>query len=141
MVTGTLDLFWTEGISVKEIWNIWKKNGYSFLIMVKGMKDFIREIVINKTRAALRIAEESILIVMNCTEQLSGACYTKVIRKKEISIFTTVMEKHMEKKQEIKQKIRRLKKYLGRMCWERMCSIWTGIIKYFYLNFEKDGRR
>ena len=28
---------------------------------------------------------------------MSGACYTKGMRKKEISIFTTVMEKHMEK--------------------------------------------
>ena len=44
---------------------------------------------------------------MICMEQLSGTCYTKGMRKKEISTFTTVMEK-----QEIKQKIRRLKKYL-----------------------------
>ena len=34
---------------------------------------------------------------MICMEQLSGTCYTKGMRKKEISTFTTVMEKHMVK--------------------------------------------
>ena len=37
------------------------------------------------------------MIVMICMEQLSGTCYTKGMRKKEISTFTTVMEKHMVK--------------------------------------------
>lgn len=35
--------------------------------------------------------------IMICMEQLSGTCYTKGMRKKEISTFTTVMEKHMVK--------------------------------------------
>ena len=57
-------------------------------------------------------------------EQLSGTCYTKGMRKKEISTFTTVMEKHMVKTGNQAEDTP-AEKISRRMCWERMCSIWA----------------
>ena len=50
---------------------------------------------------------------MICMEQLSGTCYTKGMRKKEISTFTTVMEKHMVKNR------RSSRRYAGCHCFIR----------------------
>ena len=91
-----------------------EKNGYSFLIMVKGMKDFIREIVI-ENQGSFENSRENILIDMICMEQLSGTCYTKGMRKRNIHIYYSDGKAYGEK-QEIKQKIRRLK------------NIWTDVL-------------
>ena len=43
------------------------QNGYSFLIMVKGMKDFIRDIIEKKSGGILRTAVGDILTGMMYT--------------------------------------------------------------------------
>ncbi len=81
------------------------------------------------------------MIVMICTEQLSGAYYTKVIRKKKRNIHIYYSDgKAYGEKQEIKQKIRRLKKYLDGCVGKECVAFGPEIMKYFYLNFEQDGK-
>lgn len=116
-----------------------EKNGYSFLIMVKGMKDFIREIVIENQGSF----ENSRGKYIDCYDlygtTVKSLLYEGDAKKRNIHIYYSDGKAYGEK-QEIKQKIRRLKKYLDGCVGKECVAFGPEIMKYFYLNFEKDGK-
>ena len=99
--------------------------GYGFLIMVKGMKNFIREIILENM----------------------GSFENKRSRYNDrFDVYGTTIERRLfggdayGEKQEIKQRVKRLKAYLNQ-CVGRECeSFGPEIQKYFYLHYENDGR-
>lgn len=115
------------------------QNGYSFLIMVKGMKDFIRGII-----------EENQEDFENSRGRyidrydVYGTTVKRFLckgdtKKRNFHIYYSDGKAYSEK-QEIKQRIRRLKKYLD-SCVGKECVLFGPEIgKYFHLNYEKDGK-
>lgn len=99
--------------------------GDAFLIMVKGMKNFIREIILEKM----------------------GSFENKRSRYNDrFDVYGTTIERRLfggdayGEKQEIKQRGKRLKASLNQ-CVGRECeSFGPEIQKYFYLHYENDGR-
>ena len=116
-----------------------EKNGYSFLIMVKGMKDFIREIVIENQGSLENSRGKYIDRYDLYGTTVRRLLYEGDTKKRNIHIYYSDGKAYGEK-QEIKQKIRRLKKYLDGCVGKECVAFGPEIIKYFYLNFEKDGK-
>ena len=116
-----------------------EKNGYSFLIMVKGMKDFIREIVIENQGSFENSRGKYIDRYDLYGTTVKSLLYEGDAKKRNIHIYYSDGKAYGEK-QEIKQKIRRLKKYLDGCVGKECVAFGTEIMKYFYLNFEKDGK-
>ena len=116
-----------------------EKNGYSFLIMVKGMKDFIREIVIENQGSFENSRGKYIDRYDLYGTTVRHLLYEGDAKKRNIHIYYSD-EKAYGEKQEIKQKIRRLKKYLDGCVGKECVAFGPEIMKYFYLNFEKDGK-
>lgn len=116
-----------------------EKNGYSFLIMVKGMKDFIREIVIENQGSFENSRGKYIDRYDLYGTTVKSLLYEGDAKKRNIHIYYSDGKAYGEK-QEIKQKIRRLKKYLDRCVGKECVAFGPEIMKYFYLNFEKDGK-
>lgn len=116
-----------------------EKNGYSFLIMVKGMKDFIREIVIENQGSFENSRGKYIDRYELYGTTVKSLLYEGDAKKRNIHIYYSDGKAYGEK-QEIKQKIRRLKKYLDRCVGKECVAFGPEIMKYFYLNFEKDGK-
>ena len=116
-----------------------EQNGYAFLIMVKGMKDFISDIVLRKqgsfeNRRAKYI--ERFDVYGTSSEQY---LYEGDEKERCIHIYYSDGRAYGEK-QEIKQKIQRYKAYL-RKCIGKGCEDpGPEIRKYFYLNYEEDGK-
>ena len=116
-----------------------EQNGYSFLIMVKGMKDFIRGII-----------EENQGSFENCRGKyvdrydVYGTTVKRFLcegdtKKRNFHIYYSDGKAYSEK-QEIKQRIRRLKKYLDSCVGKECVPFGPEIRKYFHLNYEKDGK-
>nr|WP_295300475.1 transposase [uncultured Blautia sp.] len=116
-----------------------EKNGYSFLIMVKGMKDFIREIVIENQGSFENSRGKYIDRYDLYGTTVRHLLYEGDAKKRNIHIYYSDGKAYGEK-QEIKQKIRRLKKYLGGCVGKECVAFGPEIMKYFYLNLEKDGK-
>ena len=116
-----------------------EQNGYSFLIMVKGMKDFIRGII-----------EENQGSFENCRGKyvdrydVYGTTVKRFLcegdtKKRNFHIYYSDGKAYSEK-QEIKQRIRRLKKYLDSCVGKECVPFGPEIRKYFHLDYEKDGK-
>ncbi len=116
-----------------------EQNGYSFLIMVKGMKDFIRGII-----------EENQGSFENCRGKyvdrydVYGTTVKRFLcegdtKKRNFHIYYSDGKAYSEK-QGIKQRIRRLKKYLDSCVGKECVPFGPEIRKYFHLNYEKDGK-
>lgn len=116
-----------------------EKNGYSFLIMVKGMKDFIREIVIENQGSFENSRGKYIDRYDLYGTTVKSLLHEGDAKKRNIHIYYSDGKAYGEK-QEIKQKIRRLKKYLDGCVGKECVAFGPEIMKYFYLNFEKDGK-
>ena len=116
-----------------------EQNGYSFLIMVKGMKEFIRDIILKKqggfeNRRASYI-ERFDVYGTSTTQYL----YEGDQKKRHIHIYYSDGRAYGEK-QDLKQKIRRYKAYLKKCVGKECEAFGPEIQKYFYLNYEKDGK-
>ena len=116
-----------------------EKNGYSFLIMVKGMKAFIHEIVIENQGSFENSRGKYIDRYDLYGTTVRHLLYEGDAKKRNIHIYYSDGKAYGEK-QEIKQKIRRLKKYLDGCVGKECVAFGPEIMKYFYLNFEKDGK-
>ena len=116
-----------------------EKNGYSFLIMVKGMKAFIHEIVIENQGSFENSRGKYIDRYDLYGTTVRRLLYEGDAKKRNIHIYYSDGKAYGEK-QEIKQKIRRLKKYLDGCVGKECVAFGPEIMKYFYLNFEKDGK-
>lgn len=100
------------------------QNGYSFLIMVKGMKDFIRDIIEEKQGDFENSRGRYI-----DRYDVYGTTVKRFLcegdtKKRNFHIYYSDGKAYSEK-QEIKQRIRRLKKISGQLCWKRMCAFRT----------------
>ena len=116
-----------------------EQNGYSFLIMVKGMKEFIREIIMKKQgtfeNRRARYIERFDVYGTSVTEYL----YEGDQSKRHIHIYYSDGRAYSEK-QEIKQKIHRLKVYLEKCAGKECDAFGPEIQKYFYLHYEEDHK-
>ena len=113
--------------------------GYGFLIMVKGMKNFIREIILENMglfENKRNRCNDRFDVYGTTTER---RLFDGEEQKRFIHIFYSDGRAYGEK-QEIKQRGKRLKAYLNQ-CVGRECeSFGPEIQKYFYLHYENDGR-
>ena len=113
--------------------------GYSYIIMVKGMKDFIRETVLEnqgkfETSRAKYIEKFDVYGTM-----VKKRLFETEEKDRYVHIYYSDGRAYGEK-QEIKQKIRRIKAYLLK-CQGKECNPFgSEIQKYFYLHYEKDGK-
>lgn len=116
-----------------------EQDGYSYLIMVKGMKDFISDIILENLGKF-----ENSRIKYNDRYDVYGTTVQQFLyegdkKKKHIHIYYSDGKAYGEK-QEIKQKIRRLKEYLKKCVGKECNTFGPEIVRYFYLHFEKDGK-
>ena len=113
--------------------------GYSFLIMVKGMKDFIRGIILEnqgtfENRRSRYIEKFDVYGMMTESVLFEGD-----EKKRYIHIYFSDGRAYGQK-QEIKQKIRRLKSYLNQCVGKECKPFGPEIRKYFHIHYEKDGK-
>ena len=116
-----------------------EQNGYSFLIMVKGMKDFIRD-VIEENQGDFENSRGRYIDRYD----VYGTTVKRFLcegdtKKRNFHIYYSDGKAYSEK-QEIKQRIRRLKKYLDSCVGKECVPFGPEIRKYFHLNYEKDGK-
>ena len=116
-----------------------EQRGYSFLIMVKGMKDFIRGIILEnqgkfENRRVRYIDRYDVYGTM-----VEMSLFEGDPKKRYIHVYYSDGRAFGEK-QEIKQRIRRLKAYLEKCVGKECASFGPEIQKYFYLHYEKDGK-
>ena len=112
-----------------------EKNGYSFLIMVKGMKDFIREIVIENQGSLENSRGKYIDRYDLYGTTVRRLLYEGDTKKRNIHIYYSDGKAYGEKQEMDAEEHTPAEKISGRMCWERMCSIWTGDHKVFLSEF------
>lgn len=115
------------------------QNGYSFLIMVKGMKDFIRDII-EENQGDFENSRGRYVDRYD----VYGTTVKRFLcegdtKKRNFHIYYSDGKAYSEK-QEIKQRIRRLKKYLDSCVGKECVPFGPEIRKYFHLNYEKDGK-
>lgn len=115
------------------------QNGYSFLIMVKGMKDFIRGII-EENQGGFENSWGKYVDRYD----VYGTTVKRFLcegdtKKRNFHIYYSDGKAYSEK-QEIKQRIRRLKKYLDSCVGKECVPFGPEIRKYFHLNYEKDGK-
>ena len=115
------------------------QNGYSFLIMVNGVKDFIRDIIgenqgdFDNSRGRYIDRYDVYGTTVKCF-----LCEGDT-KKRNFHIYYSDGKAYSEK-QEIKQRIRHLKKYLDSCVGKECVPFGPEIRKYFHLNYEKDGK-
>lgn len=115
------------------------QNGYSFLIMVKGMKDFIRGII-EENQGGFENSRGKYVDRYD----VYGTTVKRFLcegdtKKRNFHIYYSDGKAYSEK-QETKQRIRRLKKYLDSCVGKECVPFGPEIGKYFHLNYEKDGK-
>ena len=115
------------------------QNGYSFLIMVKGMKDFIRDIIVENQGDFENSRGRYIDRYDVYGTTLKRFLCEGDTKKRNFHIYYSDGKAYSEK-QEIKQRIRRLKKYLDSCVGKECVPFGPEIRKYFHLNYEKDGK-
>lgn len=112
--------------------------GYGFLIMIKGMKSFIRDAILENMGSF-----ENKRSQYNDRFDVYGTTIKKPLfegeeRSRFIHIYYSDGRAYGEK-QEIKQKIKRLKVYLKQCVGKECESFGPEIQKYFYIHYEDDG--
>ena len=112
--------------------------GYGFLIMIKGMKSFIRDVILENMGSF-----ENKRSQYNDRFDVYGTTIKKPLfegeeRSRFIHIYYSDGRAYGEK-QEIKQKIKRLKVYLKQCVGKECESFGPEIQKYFYIHYEDDG--
>lgn len=115
------------------------QNGYSFLIMVKGMKDFIRGII-EENQGSFENGRGKYVDRYD----VYGTTVKRFLcegdtKKRNFHIYYSDGKAYSEK-HETKQRIRRLKKYLDSCVGKECVPFGPEIGKYFHLNYEKDGK-
>ena len=115
------------------------QNGYSFLIMVKGMKDFIRDIIEENQGDFENSRGRYIDRYDVYGTTLKRFLCEGDTKKRNFHIYYSDGKAYSEK-QETKQRIRRLKKYLDSCVGKECVPFGPEIGKYFHLNYEKDGK-
>ena len=115
------------------------QNGYSFLIMVKGMKDFIRGII-EENQGGFENSRGKYVDRYD----VYGTTVKRFLcegdtKKRNFHIYYSDGKAYSEK-QEIKQRIRCLEKYLDSCVGKECVPFGPEIRKYFHLNYEKDGK-
>lgn len=115
------------------------QNGYSFLIMVKGMKDFIRGII-EENQGSFENSRGKYVDRYD----VYGTTVKRFLcegdtKKRNFHIYYSDGKAYSEK-HETKQRIRRLKKYLDSCVGKECVPFGPEIGKYFHLNYEKDGK-
>ena len=115
------------------------QNGYSFLIMVKGMKDFIRGIIEENQGDFENSRGRYIDRYDVYGTTLKRFLCEGDTKKRNFHIYYSDGKAYSEK-QEIKQRIRRLKKYLDSCVGKECVPFRPEIRRYFHLNYEKDGK-
>ena len=115
------------------------QNGYNFLIMVKGMNDFIRDII-EENQGDFENSRGRYIDRYD----VYGTTVKRFLcegdtKKRNFHIYYSDGKAYSEK-QEIKQRIRRLKKYLDSCVGKECVPFGPEIRKYFHLNYEKDGK-
>ena len=113
--------------------------GYSYLIMAKGMKDFIQDTILEnqgkfESSRAKYIDKYDVYGAM-----VKKQLFESEDKERYIHIYYSDARAYGEK-QEIKQKIRRLKAYLSKCVGKECNPFGSEIKKYFYLHYEKDGK-
>ena len=116
-----------------------EQKGYSFLIMVKGMKDFIRGIIEENQGSFENKRGKYVDRYDVYGTTVKRLLCEEDAKKRNFHIYYSDGKAYAEK-QEIKQKISRLKKYLDRCVGKECAPFGPEIRKYFYLNYEKDGK-
>lgn len=112
--------------------------GYGFLIMIKGMKSFVRDIILENMGSF-----ENKRSQYNDRFDVYGTTIKRPLfegeeRSRYIHIYYSDGRAYGEK-QEIKQKIKRLKAYLKQCVGKECESFGPEIQKYFYIHYEDDG--
>lgn len=115
------------------------QNGYSFLIMVKGMKDFIRDIIEENQGDFENSRGRYIDRYDVYGTTLKRFLCEGDTKKRNFHIYYSDGKAYSEK-QEIKQRIRCLEKYLDSCVGKECVPFGPEIRKYFHLNYEKDGK-
>ena len=115
------------------------QNGYSFLIMVKGMKDFIRGII-EENQGGFENSWGKYVDRYD----VYGTTVKRFLcegdtKKRNFHIYYSDGKAYSEK-QEIKQRIHRLEKYLDSCVGKECVPFGPEIRKYFHLNYKKDGK-
>ncbi len=113
------------------------KNDYSFVIMVKGMKSFIRGVILEtiggfENRRAKYIDRYDVY-----GTTLKKPLYEGDDRKRNIHLYYSDV-KALKQKQAVKDKIRRMKRYAERYAGKE-ASFGDVIEEYFYIHYEDDG--
>jgi hypothetical protein len=113
------------------------RNGYSFVIMVKGMKKFIRPIILDQmgTFENKRIRYIERYDVYGTTVNMPMYEGDEVDRS--IHLYYSDV-RAVKEKQRVKEKIRKMKKYLDAFV-EKERAFGPGFEEYFYLHYEDDG--
>ena len=113
------------------------RNGYSFVIMVKGMKKFIRPIILDQmgTFENKRIRYIERYDVYGTTVTMPMYEGDEVDRS--IHLYYSDV-RAVKEKQRVKEKIRKMKKYLDAFV-EKERVFGPGFEEYFYLHYEDDG--
>lgn len=114
------------------------QHGYSFLIMVKGMKDLVRSAVLDHRgtfeSSRAKYIEQYDLYGITMETKLFG----NEEKRRHLHIYYSDGRAYSEK-QELKQKIKRFKGYLNACVGKRCNPFGPEIERYFYLHYEKDG--
>ncbi len=110
----------------------------NYLIMVKGMKEFIQEIILKykgkfENKRAKYIEQYDVY-----GTQTDRPLFGDESRRRHVHIYYSDARAFSEKS-EIKQMIRRLKAYLEAFQGKE-CTFGGEIQKYFYLHYEEDGK-
>lgn len=116
-----------------------EQNGYSFLIMVKGMKEFISSVIMENHGSFENSRVKYIDRYDVYGTTVKRFLYEGDQKKRNIHIYFSDGKAYSEK-QEIKQKIRRLKEYLNKCVGKECAPFGPEILRYFYLHYEKDGK-
>ena len=115
-----------------------EQNGYSFLIMAKGMKEFIRGIILQKQGSFENKRAKYIERFDVYGTSTAQYLYEGDQKKRHIHIYYSDGKAYGEK-QDIKQKIRRYKSYLAKCVGRKCAPFGPEMQKYFHLHFEADG--
>ena len=116
-----------------------ERKGYSYLIMLKGRKDLVRDTVLENQGKFENKRTHYI-----DRFDVYGTGVDKILfegdeKKKHLYLYYSDGRAYGEK-QEIKTKIRRLKKYLDQCVGKECGPFGPEINDYFYLHYEKDGK-
>lgn len=116
-----------------------EQNGYSYLIMVKGRKDLVRETIVENQG---KFENKRINYIDQYDVYGTGVdkpLFDGDKEKKHLYMYYSDGRAYGEKKA-IKTKIRRLKAFLDKCVGKECGPFGPEVNDYFYLHYEKDGK-